>query len=147
MITMITDSVLSGYLETALWSEFDWDGLEGDSGNPDPLDRSYDCDDFSDYAKQQAWNDCRQLVAILQNTPCSGDYDNLYDAADHLQGDGRIGHDFWLTRNGHGAGFWDGDYVDQETGIDYGDLITEIVRHNFKGLDIYPDCDGRLHFE
>lgn len=22
----------------------------------------------------------------------------------------RIGHDFWLTRNGHGAGFWDGDW-------------------------------------
>ncbi len=20
------------------------------------------------------------------------------------------GHDFWLTRNGHGAGFWDGDW-------------------------------------
>lgn len=22
----------------------------------------------------------------------------------------RAGHDFYLTRNGHGAGFWDGDY-------------------------------------
>jgi hypothetical protein len=22
----------------------------------------------------------------------------------------RAGHDFWLTRNGHGAGFWDGDW-------------------------------------
>lgn len=21
----------------------------------------------------------------------------------------QAGHDFWLTRNGHGAGFWDGD--------------------------------------
>ena len=21
------------------------------------------------------------------------------------------GHDFWLTRNGHGAGFWDGDWI------------------------------------
>lgn len=23
--------------------------------------------------------------------------------------DEQIGHDFWLTRNGHGAGFWDRD--------------------------------------
>jgi hypothetical protein len=23
---------------------------------------------------------------------------------------GRAGHDFWLTAQGHGAGFWDGDY-------------------------------------
>lgn len=32
-----------------------------------------------------------------------------------------IGHDFWLTLHGHGAGFWDGDYEN-------GDAITEIVR-------------------
>jgi len=23
---------------------------------------------------------------------------------------GQFGHDLWLTRNGHGAGFWDGDW-------------------------------------
>jgi hypothetical protein len=22
----------------------------------------------------------------------------------------QAGYDFWLTRNGHGAGFWDGDW-------------------------------------
>ncbi len=22
----------------------------------------------------------------------------------------QAGHDFWLNRNGHGAGFWDGDW-------------------------------------
>ena len=27
------------------------------------------------------------------------------------------GHDFWLTRNGHGAGFWDGDYPESEETI------------------------------
>ena len=26
----------------------------------------------------------------------------------------RIGHDFWLTRNGHGAGFWDGGWNDAD---------------------------------
>lgn len=30
------------------------------------------------------------------------------------------GHDFWLTRAGHGAGFWDGDLPD-----DIGDTLTE----------------------
>jgi hypothetical protein len=29
------------------------------------------------------------------------------------------GHDFWLTRNGHGAGFWDGELGD------IGDRLTE----------------------
>ena len=31
----------------------------------------------------------------------------------------QAGHDFWLTRNGHGAGFWDGDWPI------YGDMLTE----------------------
>ena len=34
----------------------------------------------------------------------------------------RAGHDFWLTRNGHGAGFWDGDLPV------YGDLFTKIAK-------------------
>jgi hypothetical protein len=29
------------------------------------------------------------------------------------------GHDFWLTRNGHGCGFWDGDWTEpQATALD-----------------------------
>ncbi len=31
------------------------------------------------------------------------------------------GHDFWLTRNRHGAGFWDGDWPT------YGELFTTIA--------------------
>lgn len=31
------------------------------------------------------------------------------------------GHDFWFTRNGHGAGFWDGAYT-------HGDELTEIAK-------------------
>ena len=27
----------------------------------------------------------------------------------------RAGNDFWLTRNQHGAGFWDGDWENEET--------------------------------
>lgn len=30
----------------------------------------------------------------------------------------QAGHDFWLTRNGHGAGFWDGDWPE------HGDALT-----------------------
>lgn len=34
----------------------------------------------------------------------------------------RAGHDFWLTRNGHGAGFWDGDWPT------YGEMFTKIAQ-------------------
>jgi hypothetical protein len=31
----------------------------------------------------------------------------------------QAGHDFWLTRQGHGAGFWDGDWTT------YGHILTD----------------------
>jgi hypothetical protein len=42
----------------------------------------------------------------------------------------QAGHDLWLTRCGHGTGFWDrGDlYVMKENGIDYADLLCERAR-------------------
>ena len=37
-------------------------------------------------------------------------------AHEHSQ---QAAHDFWLTRNGHGAGFWDGDWPEpQATTLD-----------------------------
>ena len=39
----------------------------------------------------------------------------------------QAGRDLWLTRNGHGAGFWDrGDtYKDVDSGYDFASLLTE----------------------
>jgi len=44
-----------------------------------------------------------------------------YLSDDHIT---QAGHDFWLTRNGHGTGFWDrpeiyGDYSDKFTEISH----------------------------
>ena len=52
--------------------------------------------------------------------------DEFWDKASHLFTEdelefGAIEHDFFLTRNGHGAGFWDGDY-------EKGDELTEIAK-------------------
>ena len=38
------------------------------------------------------------------------------------------GHDFWLTRNGHGAGFWDRDALDMDKG-EYNRLTSEMLKH------------------
>ncbi len=49
------------------------------------------------------------------------------------------GYDFWLTRNGHGAGFWDGDWPDV-----YSDLLTEKAEiYGF--FEIYLGDDGLIH--
>lgn len=77
--------VLDAYLGCALWSSLDEDG--------EPLD-IYQISDFSAESRAEAVDDLTDFITS-----------NLSDLAD-LDPE-QVGHDFWLTRNGHGAGFWD----------------------------------------
>ena len=111
---------LNAYLVTALWSSID------DKENP--FDDNYSIDDFSEKALKQADKDCDLFIEK------AGDLLDDFDDTD-------IAHDFWLTRQGHGAGFWDGDYPDE-----IGDKLTEIA-NDFRELYIYVGDDGKLYFE
>jgi hypothetical protein len=55
-----------------------------------------------------------------------------------------LGHDFWLTRAGHGAGFWDGDYdwLNRD-GVDVGDKLTELCKR-FPARSLYLGDEGRV---
>ena len=112
-------SFLEQYLVTALWSSID----EKDN----PFDDNYSIDDFSEKALKQADKDCDLFIEK------AGDLLDDFDDTD-------IAHDFWLTRQGHGAGFWDGDYPDE-----IGDKLTEIA-NDFRELYIYVGDDGQLYF-
>src|SRR3990172_8263743 len=101
----VSKKMLDSYLETMLWSSNDMDTEE-------PLDKNYSTSDVSKDAVAQAKKD---LEAFSKK---AGDILSRYD-------DESIGHDFWLTRNGHGAGFWDGDYEEEEGD---GDKLTEIAK-------------------
>lgn len=121
------DAFTLSYLETALWSSTD--NSRDDGG--DPLDDNYDVIDFTADAIRQAIEDCDGFRAYVREV--MGE-----DAADELdERDELAGHDFWLTRNRHGAGFWDGDW---ESG---GDELTEAA-HTFGSVDLYVH-DGKVH--
>lgn len=81
---------IAGYIEAALWSSTDDDG--------EPLD-SLDIETSAQF-KKQARADC--LEFIRENLKDLRAFAEQYNA-----NPGYAGHDFWLTRNGHGAGFWD----------------------------------------
>lgn len=53
----------------------------------------------------------------------------------------RAGHDFWMTRNHHGVGFWEDDYGTEEQCK----KLTE-SSHKFGEVDLYIGDDGMLHF-
>lgn len=58
-------------------------------------------------------------------------------------GAGQIGHDFWLTRNGHGAGFWD-RFGGEQLGAKYGRHLTDEARP-YGSSDLYVGDDGRVY--
>jgi hypothetical protein len=51
----------------------------------------------------------------------------------------RAGRDFWLTRNGHGVGFWDGDWPEPMA-----DHLTEISK-KFGEFDLYNGDNGQVY--
>jgi hypothetical protein len=87
--------MLDAYVEAALFSSSD----ESDEGGGDPLDKNYGPSDLAADAKRKMAADVKKFLA--ENADDIG--------SDYKQ----AGHDFWLTRNGHGAGFWDGDWLEE----------------------------------
>jgi len=110
------ESMVNHYLVTALWSSID------NKGNP--MDGKYDTADFTVKARSQAVKDCDDFVAACQE---AGLEDALFQ-----NGHDTAGHDFWLTRNGHGAGFWDGDYGKE------GDALNKIAKR-FPEINLYAN--------
>ncbi len=51
----------------------------------------------------------------------------------------RAGHDFWLTRCGHGAGFWDGNWPEPAA-----TRLTEAAKA-FGEADLYRGDDGKIY--
>lgn len=89
------DEFVVAYVACALWSSMDESDPE--TGG-DPLDYNYAICDLSESARVSMLKDCVKFLDDDEIVACVEDQ--------HSQ----AGHDFWLTRNGHGAGFWDGDW-------------------------------------
>ena len=112
------------YLVTMLWSSLD----ESDESGGEPLDAHYGIEDVDTEAVAAAAADCS---AFLEKCYAAGlDFDGN-DAE-------RVGHDLWLTRNRHGAGFWDGDYPTD------GDALTEIANAMGERAPYVGD-DGKIY--
>lgn len=125
------DSFTRAYIITALWSTMDDEG--------EPMDQNFDESDLApetlerfiaDCAKFQADNAALIEAAIETGNVKAGPDFNEYD---------RAAHDFWLTRCGHGAGFWDGDWPEP-----YATQLTAAAEA-FGNVDLYVGDDGKLY--
>ena len=101
------------YAVCALWSSVDPDG--------NPLDGH----DIAPETMREMRSDCADFIRA-----------NRADLRIHALA-GQAGNDFWLTRNGHGAGFWD-------RGLgDLGDRLTEAAEI-YGDVDLYVGDDGKV---
>jgi hypothetical protein len=95
------DEMVQGYIECALWSSTD----EQPDGNGGPaMDENYGPEDISDELMASMREDCQSFYNA--NTADLDKYAVEMTRAEWT-GAEMAGHDFWLTRNRHGAGFWD----------------------------------------
>jgi hypothetical protein len=115
------DRFTSAFIEAALWSSTD----NSDDSGGRPLDANYGVEDFAPETLASIVADCKAFQEAHAD-----------DIGSELE---RAGHDFWLTRNGHGAGFWDGDWED-----DIGAKLTE-ASHGFGSVDLYIGDDGLIY--
>lgn len=111
------DSMEGGYIECALFTSGD------DVG-------AYCFDDLSDETLAALCRDVRAFEAA---------YGTLLDEARRVGcSHAQLGHDLWLTRNWHGAGFWD-----RGLGA-LGAELTEAA-HAEGERDLYQGDDGRVY--
>ena len=120
------DEFTLAYIDCALWSSTGEDGgpLDDKYGRCDIAPETFaimvcDCEKF------QADNEVDLTMAEYKGVPC-----NNADVA---------GHDFWLTRNHHGSGFWDGELEEK-----LGERLTKAAQL-FGSFDLYVGDDDLIY--
>ena len=119
--TLVTEGVSSqvfkSYLDVILWA--------GTDDDDEQLSKNYDHRNFDKSALNQAKKDLNKFFGLAQK---------YIQDEDEKQ----VAHDFWLTRNRHGTGFWDRDYK-------YGKELTKLAQ-KFGDLWAYVGDDGKIYF-
>src|ERR1035437_1508093 len=111
------NKILNSYLETAIWAEeSDENDLQGKT--------------IHEIDKNSKANSAIEMYQFLQKAQQeASDELNTYDEE-------AIGHNLWLSRNGHGAGFFD----------DNNDKLQNLAR-NMKPVDIYLSVDNKIYID
>lgn len=122
---------LEAYFRTAIWSSID--------DNGDPLDRNYDTNDIDEGAYELMSE--KALMFMNRVSPMISEIAETYpDERGSIWE--QIGHDLWLTQNGHGTGFWD----KPEIYGSYTDTLTALSKSVCDPIDLYLGDDGKIYF-
>lgn len=117
------------YVGTALWSNPQIDDLV-----------ELGVEDFAPETLESMLADCAAFYFTNMghihciDAPLSSEIDGPIGAREAAM----AGHDFWLTRCGHGAGFWDGDWPEPAASV-----LTSACE-TLGNIDLYVGDDGKI---
>lgn len=133
------EDMLSGYAECALWSSCgddpDFEGEPENNPGGYPLDADHSTADIAPDTLAAMRDDCARFVEF--NAMTLAGIATVRDIDWSL-----LGRDFWLSRNGHGAGFGDGDWPDP-----WDDLLNDACGWGtaFGEVYLYVGDDDQIH--
>lgn len=116
---MKNSKFLNHYAIAALWSSTDEGG--------EPLDLNYRVTDIAPETILAMRADCADFLFVNRRL--------IRASGQSIE---QTAHDFWLTHNRHGAGFWD-----RCLGV-IGEQLSEAAQ-SYGGIDLYAGDDGKVH--
>lgn len=154
--TDIINKILMGYIEAALWTEEE--SLRDEQGDDSVYDDDDEDEDDTELDKLIRLTSQLNNKGIVSFSREDIESDSLIDAYIGIKkfiqlcgedlihrainefGAEQLGHDFWLTRNGHGAGFFDRGYDDEDENI-----LMKASR-DMGSVDLYINDNNQLSF-
>jgi hypothetical protein len=132
------------FIECGLWSESD--ELDGTSeaeenGDEDFVAQDVDIDQLSQPSLAACIKQCTDFIGLAVAN-------GLLPAAVNTEIYSQAGHDFWLTRNGHGVSFTDRElYGETQHGQDISKLLASLCDtfSVFPEVDFERGDDGLIH--
>lgn len=116
------NAFVTDYIQCMLWLTSDENG--------DPIS-DIASSDIAPTARETILAECTDFYNANRETWERGGWD-----------EGQAGHDFYLTRNGHGAGFWDRQFNDASE--ECGKILTENCRP-YGEQNLYRGDDGKFY--
>lgn len=124
------DKFTKGYLDCALWVESDDDAI--------PLQNYLDIEDIQEESLKRILSECLEFQS--KNKKLLAQYYKRYIPKGNANVEECAGHDFWLTRNSYGVGFWD-------RGLGkLGEKLTEAC-DKFHTASLVVGNDGKIYYE
>ena len=146
------NKILFSYIESALWTEEERLKDEINSGNEHDDDiedespeqikfmeimrkkqnktiESFTKEDIDQNSLIKAYTDIKDFIRMAG--------DDAVQEAINVNGYERLGHDIWLTRNGHGAGFFDHSYEHEQALMNAAKNLKEVDLYIGDNMDLF----------